>query len=167
MKIPITINYLVRITLSFWIGFFGFCLAGCFTQIGGETLPDAEDVCVNTCELIPVLVQDKDSFENVEHARVNVSRWFGNTWNTVLECKRDVPGFESPNGSNVDGCFLNSVIGLYQFTVVAAGYESLEKRMRFNSEDNLLVLDQAFLECSCMKETALILKVESQNGSDE
>ena len=137
-------------------------LPGCFMQVGGETLPEAEDVCVNACELIPVLVQDKESSENVEHARIIVSRWYGNTWNTVLECKRDALDAENQNNSNVDGCFLNSIVGLYQFTVVAAGYEHLEKRLRFNSENSLLVIDQDFLECSCMQETALVLTVEPE-----
>ena len=95
-----------------------------------------------------------------------MSRSYGNTWHTVLECRRDALESNTQNNSNVDGCFLNSVTGLYQFTVVAAGYESLEKRMRFSSENSVLAIDQEFLECACMQETALILTLEPENGSD-
>ncbi len=141
--------------------------SGCFTQVSGENLPQAEDLCVNACEPIPVQVQDKESLENVVNARVLASRWYGNTWNTVLECKRETLNAENENNSNIDSCFLNSVAGLYQFTVIAAGYENLEKRMRFNSENPLETSGQEFFVCSCMQESTLVFSLEPENGGSE
>jgi hypothetical protein len=137
--------------------FFCWFAMGCFSTSSAESFGFDENFCEGACNPLPVIVQDTDTAEVITDTMIRVTQWRDTHWEPVLECgaaEQDAQN-SAPAQVAAPGCFLSGQTGFYQFTVFAPGYDTLERRIRFNSAESS---EDPFL-CDCTENNVVELEL--------